>query len=134
MTPTGWRFDRSNVPERLREANDLLERLLAIHGATERTRYAARLVCEEIVLNAFEHGGAGTVTLEVDPSDDPNRLCFEDDGAPFDPLGRTTARESSAPEAVEMRGRGLILVRRFTRAMEHRLVDGRNRLTVLLVD
>jgi hypothetical protein len=35
---------------------------------------------------------------------------------------------------VSTRGRGLILVRSFSRSIEHRFVDGRNRLEVLLVE
>jgi anti-sigma regulatory factor (Ser/Thr protein kinase) len=129
--PIRWRFEPADAATRLREASDELDRILAAQGVSERARFAARLVAEEIVLNAFEHGGATVVTMAVDPAGDPHRLILEDDGDPFDP---------AAPQALEatpnpgIRGRGLILVRGMTRSIEHRSFGGRNRLSILLVE
>ena len=92
-----------------------------------------RLVCEEVVLDAFAHGGANSVSLEVDPGKDPHVLAFEDDGARFDPATRSALAETGSPGDIGPRGRGLVLVRGFTRSIEHRFADGRNRLSALLV-
>ena len=125
--PSRWTFDTTRTPLSLREASDALEPLLAASGLSERARHAARLVAEELVLNALEHGGARSVMMEWDGSIDPHRLVFEDDGVAFDP---------SAPGPVltddETRGRGLRLVRAYTRSIEHVRDDGRNRVVVLL--
>ena len=128
--PTRWRFEAADAAKRLREAGDELDVVLTALGASERTRFAARLVAEEIVLNAFEHGGATRVTMEIDPVGDPQRLEFEDDGVPFDPsVPAARASSSSSP-----RGRGLILVHGMARSIEHRSVGGRNRLSVRLIE
>jgi anti-sigma regulatory factor (Ser/Thr protein kinase) len=132
--PAGWRFGAAGVATRLREASDELETILTERGLSERARFAARLVAEELVLNAIQHGGAGIVTMETDPDGDPYRLTFEDDGVPFDPTPPPQPRASDAPGEVSPRGRGLILLHGFTRAMEYRLADGHNRLSVLLVE
>jgi len=132
--PTRWRFEAANAPVHLREASDELEAVLASEGVGGRACFAARLVCEEIVLNAFEHGGASFVTMEVTPVDDPHRLAFEWDGIPFDPALPLATHRSDTPGDIHPRGRGLILVRRFTTSLEHRLAGGRNRLSVRLAE
>ena len=128
-----WRFEASSAVQRLRIVSDELDAAIAAKGASERTRFAARLVVEEIVLNAFEHGGARDVTLEACPDDDLLRLVLEDDGAEFDPTASDDRLEAQARSGVSVRGRGLILVHRFAQRLEHASIDGRNRLTVALV-
>jgi len=129
--PIRWRFEPADAATRLREASDEMDVILAAHGLSERARFAARLVAEEIVLNAFEHGGATAVTMDVDPTGDPHRLVLEDDGAPFDPAA---SQAPNGPQNLGTRGRGLILVRGMTRSIEHRSAGGRNRLSILLVE
>ena len=62
-----WRFELANAATRLRQVGDELDAILQAHRAPDHARYAARLVCEELVLNAFEHGRAGSVSLTIDP-------------------------------------------------------------------
>src|SRR5262249_9317657 len=102
---------------------------LGAHGVSARGRFAARLVCEELVLNALEHGKARSVSLQIDPEQDPRRLLFEDDGIPFDPTV-----PASPPDAPGTRGRGLVLVQRFAAAPAYRREGGANRLEVRLPD
>ena len=132
--PTRWRFEATNAAAGLREASDELESILASQGVSVAAQMAARLVCEEIVLNAFEHGGATWVTLEVDSARQPHVLVFEDDGARFSPATRTDRAGAGTQGDVSPRGRGLILVGGFTRSIDHHFADGRNRLNVLLVE
>ncbi len=129
--PIRWRFEPADAATRLREASDELDLVLAAHGVSERARFAARLVAEEIVLNAFEHGRATVVTMDVDPADDPHRMVLEDDGVPFDPAA---PQQPDATPNLGTRGRGLILVRDMTRSIEHQSAGGRNRLSILLVE
>jgi anti-sigma regulatory factor (Ser/Thr protein kinase) len=128
-----WRFEPQSAIQRLRTVSDELDAAIAAKGATERTRFAARLVVEEIVLNAFEHGGARDVTLEANPDDDPLQLVLDDDGAEFDPAAGHDGLEFHAPSGASPRGRGLILVHKFAQRLEHVAIDGRNRLIVTLV-
>ena len=128
---TTWQFVAVDAPNQLSQAGDEMDRILSARGASERTRLAARLVAEEIVLNAFEHGGAKLVTMELDESD-PLRLHFADDGVPFDPAARPAS--DTDPEPAAPRGRGLLLVRGFTQRIEHHRIDGRNRLSATLVE
>ena len=131
---TFWRFGAEGTRIHLRQAGDELDTLLNAYGVSDRTRLAARLVCEEIVLNALEHGDARFVNLEAQPAIDPYLLIFEDDGVPFDPGTRADAIGPATPEGISTRGRGLILVHAWTRRIEHRYGGGRNRLSVRLVD
>ena len=120
-----WRLD-SPDPVRLSQVSDAVDAILSASGLSERARFAARLVTEELVLNAFEHGAASEVTLQLLGD---NRLAFEDDGRPFDP-------SAAAPESVRPgeRGRGLSLVQNFAKSLEHSRAAGRNRTVVLLPD
>jgi len=132
-TPLRWSIGAADAAARLREASDELDGVLARHGVSERSRFAARLVAEEIVLNAFEHGGARQVVIGFDPAGDSHRLVFEDDGLPFDPAAAPTPAGTSVPDADCSRGRGLVLVRGFSRAIEHGTTPRGNRLSILLV-
>jgi anti-sigma regulatory factor (Ser/Thr protein kinase) len=128
-----WRFAAAEAPSRLREAGDALDEVLASRGVSDRSRFAARLVAEEVVLNAIEHGGARSVSMEAELEDGRIGLVFEDDGAPFDPTPYRAEAAAGAPEDARPRGRGLILVRGFTRGVEYRRVEGRNRVSLELV-
>ena len=134
IRPAHWRFTAANTPNDLRAASDELDTILGAFAASERTRFAARLVCEEIVLNALEHGGARWVTMELTPTKDPRVLVFEDDGVSFDPMTRAAAQESSTSQHIGTRGRGLILLRGMSTSVQHHREDGRNRITVLLIE
>ena len=132
--PLRWRVEAGEATTRLRETSDALDAVLTSRGVSERGRLAARLVTEEVVLNAIEHGGARYVSVEAGPESETCRLVFVDDGAPFDPTTHRPLSGSGAPGKARPRGRGLILVHAFTRAIEHRFGGGHNRLSVLLVE
>jgi len=120
-----WRLD-SPDPFRLSRISDEVEALLESGGLSERGRFTARLVTEELVLNAFHHGGAHAVTVELEARD---RLVLEDDGSPFDP----SAAAVDEPATGE-RGRGLLLVRGFAKALRYARRGERNRTEVVLPD
>jgi len=130
--PARWKFEATSAATRLREASDELDRILAMRGASGPTRYAARLVAEELVLNAFEHGGATLVAMRADPTVDPLGLHFEDNGVQFDPTKPPPSREPSDESDPSPRGRGLQLVHNLTNRIEHWYAAGTNRVTVVL--
>ena len=135
MTPgLRWTIHAAEARLRLQEIADTLDELLAARGGSERARFAARLVAEELTLNAFEHGGARSVVLEADIGGPRVRMTFDDDGAPFDPTTHLAEPESCTAEEVRPRGRGLALVRGFTTGMEYQRVGGRNRLRFELAE
>jgi len=135
VTPTSrWRFEAAGLAARLRAASDELETILTAQGAGEGVRYAVRFVCEELVLNAFEHGRASLVTMEADLSEDAHVLTFEDDGPPFDPGSPGRVDRTDTGSGISSRGRGLILVHQFSKSIEHRRFGERNRLSVRLAN
>jgi anti-sigma regulatory factor (Ser/Thr protein kinase) len=129
-----WTIHAAEARLRLQEIADALDELLAARGASERARFAARLVAEELVLNAFEHGGARSAILEAGLGGPRARLTIEDDGSPFDPTTHLVEPATCTAEEVRPRGRGLALVRGFTTGMEYRLAGGRNRLSLELTE
>lgn len=135
MTPgLRWTIHAAEARPRLQEIAETLDELLAARGASERARFAARLVAEELALNAFEHGGARSVVLEADLGGPKVRMTFDDDGAPFDPTTPLARPEWRTAEEVRPRGRGRALVRGFTTGMEYRRAGGRNRLSLELTE
>jgi anti-sigma regulatory factor (Ser/Thr protein kinase) len=126
-------FEAAEAPLRLREAGDGLDDFLAARGVSERARFAARLVVEEVVLNAIEHGGSQSVSMEAELEGGRVRLVFEDDGTPFDPTTHRAGDGAGTLQDARPRGRGLVLVRGFTRSIDYRRAEGRNRLSLELV-
>ena len=100
-----------------------------------QARRSVELVFEEVVANVIGHGvtpGANTdLSLELSVGDDAVRLTFVDDGVPFDPRERPDPAPPTDLEHAPTGGRGLMLIRRFSSAVEYvRTPEGQNRLTV----
>ena len=101
------------------------------------TRYRIELVFEEIVANIVRHGapkgGAKDVRVTFDVQGDSILLTFDDDGSPYDPRTRGDPPPAKSLEEVGIGGRGLLMVRRASSAIDYcRTADQRNRLTVTL--
>jgi anti-sigma regulatory factor (Ser/Thr protein kinase) len=101
------------------------------------TRYRIELVFEEIVANIVRHGapkgGAKDVRVTFDVQGDSILLTFDDDGSPYDPRTRGDPPPVKSLEEVGIGGRGLLMVRRASSAIDYcRTADQRNRLTVTL--
>ena len=130
MSETGsWRL-QSGDSAGLRRASDALDVLLADRGVSEAGRFAARMISEEVVLNAFEHGGARSMEMEIDAG---RRLTFVDDGSAFDPTaGPPPLTDARDADEVRLRIRGLQLVHRFAVRLDYRRQDDRNHLVVEL--
>jgi anti-sigma regulatory factor (Ser/Thr protein kinase) len=114
---------------------DELRRGLDAFPLDARARFSVELVFEEVVANLVRHGarteGRTTLSLEVLLQDEDVQLTFLDDGVPFDPRGRPDPLPAPDLEHAEIGGRGLMLIRSVSNAVEYaRTPEGRNRLTV----
>jgi serine/threonine-protein kinase RsbW len=97
-------------------------------GATERQSFRAQLSAEELILNAFKHGGrdALTISATLDASPGKLRLRLEDDGAPFDPTKAQTRATDATVEAARVGGWGIQLVRGFAQTVSYSRADNHN--------
>jgi serine/threonine-protein kinase RsbW len=122
--------------EDLEPARRQVEAFLAPLDLPGRTRDAVELLLEEAFMNVVMHahgdGGAHPVGLSVRAEPQSIVLELEDDGRPFDP-GRQRPRPvpTSLAEATPG-GLGLHFLQRYAHTLDHRRVDGRNRLTITI--
>ena len=115
-----------------------------VHDATRAARaFAARaklaetdaahlsIIVEELVTNLYDHGGLGAddvVELSLAQTANGVGLTLTDSGRRFDPRLAQTA----TPTPDRGGGAGLKLLRSWARDIDYRVIDGRNRLTLLL--
>jgi anti-sigma regulatory factor (Ser/Thr protein kinase) len=96
--------------------------------------YAIELVLEEVLTNQFKYAAAGgaaaDIVLHVSTQPGQAVLCFDDDGAPFDPLHAAAPRPPRTLEEAPIGGLGLVLVRHFASSAGYERIDGRNRLSI----
>jgi anti-sigma regulatory factor (Ser/Thr protein kinase) len=120
---------------RIARQADIGEFLFALHGfLAQNCRNAAlaqraSVVIEELVVNAFWHGGAestGGVGVELAVETPVLRGAVWHDGAPFDPGAGADDPEVDGADAGDAAtsGRGLRIVRAFTRSLFHSQGDG----------
>jgi anti-sigma regulatory factor (Ser/Thr protein kinase) len=110
-------------------ANAAIEDFLSSRGASTRALYGMRLVTEELLTNVAKYaygGGPGPVDLAVGYDGTLARLRIEDEGAPFDPLGRAAPAQPGSLEETAVGGLGLVLVRKTTSALRYERRGGRN--------
>ena len=116
----------------------------AVHDATRTAQaYAASagldetdaahlcIIVEELVTNLYDHGGlaaADVVELALAATANGTRLTLTDPGERFDPR----LADSETPTPDRGGGGGLKLLRCWASEIDYQLVDGRNRLTVIL--
>jgi anti-sigma regulatory factor (Ser/Thr protein kinase) len=112
-------------------------RFLAPWALSAQVIYCVELVLEEILVNAvsyaFPDGGAHSIELTVAVHADSVMLRFEDDGVAFDPLQAPEPSAATTIDRATPGGRGLMLVRKFAKALAYERSHGRNQLTVEIV-
>lgn len=97
-------------------------------GLAEDTRFAINLCLEELFLNAVRHGRANRTTVSLWTDADGVRVEFVDDGQPFDPTTAPVKRIAGPTQDFDIGGYGSGLVRKFSKRMNYRRSEGRNRL------
>lgn len=89
------------------------------------------IIVEELVINLYDHGALGTadvVELTLAPIDGGIALTLTDPGQRFDP----SLTDAGLPTPDRGGGAGLKLLRSWARDIDYRVINGRNRLTLLL--
>lgn len=111
-----------------------LEATVAMLALDDRQSYALQLVAEEMVANVVLHGRAGDAPATVDLAieREPLRLVVEDNAAAFDPTAMPEPPVPADIDSASIGGRGLPLVRRFSRGWRYSRVDGRNRVEIMI--
>ena len=114
-------------PTALADAVSATRRFAVDQGIGTRDRAHLCIIVEELVANLIEHGRNGVerqIGVELARLPSAITLAIEDDGAAFDP------RNAPASTGVPARGggAGLRLVSAWSRIVDYRSADGRNRL------
>jgi len=124
--------DRELLPSLFAAIDDVLARA----GIAEALAHDVRLVSEEVVCNALEHGqppdSEHEITLEIAIHDDRVTLCFRDDGEPFDPLSQPPPDLEADIENRPIGGLGVHLIRTLADEIAYTREADRNVLRVVL--
>ena len=113
---------------------------LAVAMSLPRTAaYRLDLVLAETVTNIIEHGCTDIegreIVIRCNRKADGVAVEITDDARPYDPTAREEPGSASAAsdlESANPNGRGILLMRRYTREMRYRYENGRNILTLTL--
>ena len=123
-----------------------LDELPRIHTAVEefaqgerwspRLEFQIKLVIEEVVANAVNHGHErnGDHEVEIELASDADKVDIEiiDDGRPYDPLSETSAPNTDLPLGERpVGGLGVYLVCALMDEASYRREDGLNRLALV---
>lgn len=96
-----------------------------------RTIYAVELVLEEWLSNAFRHGGATQVGLQVSVDAEGDvRLRFEHEGPAFDPTALEPAPRPRDLDTAEPGGLGLLLIRQYASGWRYSREGARNLMEI----
>lgn len=90
----------------------------------------AQIAADEIYSNIVYYSGAGSATVTVVDNGEKLRVCFADDGKPYDP---TTAKEPDitlSAEEREIGGLGIFMVKKMAAEIDYRHENGKNILDV----
>jgi anti-sigma regulatory factor (Ser/Thr protein kinase) len=124
--------DRELLPSLFAAIDDVLARA----GIAHALAHDVRLVSEEVVCNAIEHGqqpdSEYEITLEIAIHDDRVTLCFRDDGEPFDPLSQPPPDLEADIGERPIGGLGVHLVRTLADEIAYTRDADRNVLRVVL--
>lgn len=120
-----------NERERLRDLTDALDTVLANNGIDRAVIDDVRLVTEEVVANAMDHGFEAGLQheciVEVRVAGGLLALEFRDDGRPFDPLQAEDPDLDADIADRPIGGLGVHLIRALAERVEYRH-DGRHNI------
>jgi len=120
------------------QVKSLIDEFGEAAGLSREDRHKLTLIVEELFTNTVTHGHHGDsdapvqVTLEV--TDAGVELIYEDSAPQYDPVAasRRTNIESTINER-RVGGLGVFLTIGLTNAADYRFVEGRNRISLILM-
>ncbi|HEY5804570.1 MAG TPA: ATP-binding protein [Lysobacter sp.] len=115
---------------------DSIEQSLLEHGIARELRDDMRLIAEEVVGNAIEHGddasGQRRIAIDIARDDDGLHVEFRDNGPPFDPLDQEPPELDADILDRPVGGLGVHLVREFAHSIRYVREEPYNVLHVVL--
>lgn len=116
---------------------DWIGQLAVVMSLPRTVAYRLDLVLAEAVTNIIEHGCTDIegreIVIRCDLERDALAVEITDDARPYDPTAREEPASAAADlEAANPNGRGILLMRRYTREIRYRYENGRNILTLTL--
>jgi anti-sigma regulatory factor (Ser/Thr protein kinase) len=112
--------------------DDWIDAIVRRWGLDERTALRARLCVGELAANLLEHAGARPedhIKLTLRRLSDCIEIEFLDTCNLFDPTTVANPMNAVSVKDVSVGGRGLMLVRAFSRDLSYRIEGGQNNLT-----
>ena len=111
------------------ELNELHRLRDFIHGICPKN-IQIDLIVEEIFVNIISYSNADYTIVNADLNETLT-IEFIDNGIEFNPILKEPPKPSTSIEDVEIGGRGIILVKRFSDDLIYRYVNGENHLKVI---
>ncbi len=119
-------------PSGLRAMNRAIDECLGSHGIDAEGQSDVRLVLEELVANAIDHGGAVECTVDLSFTERTMTLKIIDDGSAFNPLDGPDLELDADDLDRPIGGLGLHLIKTLSLDAVYAREDDRNRLTLVL--
>lgn len=99
------------------------------NGLSERQGHRLCIVIEELATNAFAHGDAGQVTLDMEMMGGAVRIAMGDNGGAYDLRGYVAG---DTPDSVHGGGSGIAMIRAWCEVLDYSSERGRNRIALVL--
>ncbi len=119
-------------PSGLRAMNRAIDECLGSHGIDAEGQSDVRLVLEELIANAVDHGGAAECTVDLSFTERTMTLKIIDDGSAFNPLDGPDLDLDADDLDRPIGGLGLHLIKTMSLDAVYAREDDRNRLTLVL--
>lgn len=119
-------------PAGLRAMNRAIDECLASQGIDAEGQSDVRLVLEELLANALDHGGAGDCSVDLSFTERTITLRIVDDGAAFNPLDTPDLELDENDLDRPIGGLGIHLIKTMALDAIYAREDDRNRLTLVL--
>lgn len=119
------------------ELNDIeritsaLEILLETHEVPLEVGMGMSVVIDEVYSNIVYYSGATNAIVECEVTDAHIKLCFIDNGMPYNPLTKEDPNVTGNLKDREVGGWGIYLVKQFVEDMAYARVNDCNRLELL---
>ena len=119
-------------PSGLRAMNRAIDECLGSHGIDAEGQSDVRLVLEELIANAIDHGGAAECTVDLSFTERTLTLKIVDDGSAFNPLDGPDLELDADDLDRPIGGLGLHLIKTLSLDAVYGREEDRNRLTLVL--